>query len=261
MAAFPADWQIYDSDDFHTFGIPQEEANTDLGTMLCVQLRGDGRAADHYRIIIFGSGLIATTFSLATLFQLPNADSYQLLLECSAACLEPRLNMTTSAWTDVEEMLRSNTITLLDAAGAPVDNTELLAQLSSSCPKKQAVGASLRWAVAVADGGKLELQLQGLPLPAKFLTAEPILKSDNIPTIRIGAWPLHADLFDGTTHAGPVPTFFATDKAAALAAISANIAEAYEGDYDTLNHVSNTIVTPPRRQILSTVFTSRIGGG
>jgi len=50
---------------------------------------------------------------------------------------------------------------------------------------------------------------------------------DNIPTVRLGSWPLTAALFDGEVAAGPLPTLFGPDAETALAAITADPAKAH----------------------------------
>jgi hypothetical protein len=120
-------------------------------------------------------------------------------------------------------------INLLGPDDTPIDTSVLLPHLNSACNKKSAIGGSIRWAVAVADGGKLELQLQGLPLPAGMLASEPLMRADNVATIVLASHPLNADLFDGGSHAGPVPVLFAADKDMALVSLLANPDVAFEG--------------------------------
>ena len=83
--------------------------------------------------------------------------------------------------------------------------------------------------MAVADGGKLELQLQGLPLPARFLTSEVPYRGDNVHVIVLASIPLNADLFDGQLHAGPVPLLFSSHKEETLASLLANPQLAHAG--------------------------------
>ena len=70
-------------------------------------------------------------------------------------------------------------------------------------------GASIRWAVAAASSGGIELQLQSLPLPASLVNAKPLLLQDNIAVNVVKSWPMVADVFDGLNGlSGPVPTLF-----------------------------------------------------
>jgi hypothetical protein len=43
---------------------------------------------------------------------------------------------------------------------------------------------------------------------------------DNIPTVKLGSWPMNCQLFDGDTLAGPVPTLFSEDADATLGALN-----------------------------------------
>ena len=51
--------------------------------------------------------------------------------------------------------------------------------------------------------------------------------SDNIPTIRLAAWPLEGDFFDGDVAAGPVPTLFSQEPEVTSQAINDNTARAH----------------------------------
>jgi hypothetical protein len=71
--------------------------------------------------------------------------------------------------------------------------------------------------------------LQGLLLPARFLSGDVLLRADNVATVLLASVPLRADLFDGTTHAGPVPLLFASKKEEALECISKHPETMHEG--------------------------------
>ena len=58
--------------------------------------------------------------------------------------------------------------------------------------------------------------------------------SDNVPTLRLGSWPLNASLFDGEVAAGPCPILFAEDEEVALESLQADPGKAH---YD-LNRIS-----------------------
>ena len=50
---------------------------------------------------------------------------------------------------------------------------------------------------------------------------------DNVPTIRLAAWPLEGDFFDGDVAAGPVPTLFSQEPDTTSRAVIDNIAKAH----------------------------------
>ena len=235
MAAFPPDWQIYDNDQFSSFTIPAT-ADAGLGAALCIQIRPDGRATEHFKVVLFGGEFIQAAFPATILFNLPEAAGASFFFQCAPVDAAPRVDMTSTGWQDVEDMMRQRTLLVLDAKGDIVEAGSLHSRMTSNCAKKAAVGASIRWAVAVADGGKLELQLQGLPLPAKFLNSEVPYRKDNVHVIILASIPLNADLFDGVYHAGPVPLLFSSHKEETLASLLANPGLAHAGktvEYDT----------------------------
>ena len=51
--------------------------------------------------------------------------------------------------------------------------------------------------------------------------------SDNIPSVRLSAWPLQGDIFDGDIAAGPVPTLFSLEPEATVQNIIDNLAKAH----------------------------------
>jgi len=50
---------------------------------------------------------------------------------------------------------------------------------------------------------------------------------DNIPTIRLGAWPLNATMFEGEIAAGPCPLLFGEDEEASVTALAADLGKAH----------------------------------
>ena len=50
---------------------------------------------------------------------------------------------------------------------------------------------------------------------------------DNVPTVRLAAWPLQGDLFDGDVAAGPVPTLFSQEPETTSGNILNNLAKAH----------------------------------
>ena len=51
--------------------------------------------------------------------------------------------------------------------------------------------------------------------------------SDNLPIVKLGSWPLNAEMFDSDVMKGPIPTLFAEDPAQALEAIQSGIVRAH----------------------------------
>ena len=137
MAAFPPDWQIYDNDQFATFTIPAT-ADAGLGAALCIQIRPDGRATEHFKVTLFGRELIQAAFPATALFNLPEAAGLSLFFQCAPVEAAPRVDMTTTAWRDVHDMMRQCIVLILDVKGNLVDGDDLRSRIASDCIKKTA---------------------------------------------------------------------------------------------------------------------------
>jgi hypothetical protein len=66
-----------------------------------------------------------------------------------------------------------------------------------------------------------QFEIQGLPTPAAGIQKK-YFSGDNTVSVLLGAFPLNADLFDGTFASGFVPTFFSANPAAAQAHLDRN---------------------------------------
>ena len=51
--------------------------------------------------------------------------------------------------------------------------------------------------------------------------------SNNIPTVRLGTWPLNASMFNREVTAGPCPILFSTDSEAFTVALAADISKSH----------------------------------
>ena len=66
---------------------------------------------------------------------------------------------------------------------------------------------------------------------------------DNIPSVQLQTWDLNANLYDGATTAGPVPTLFSDDQQATIDALVADPAQAHK-DVVKINRYTNIYSTP-----------------
>jgi hypothetical protein len=64
----------------------------------------------HFRIVNFGSSLLTAEFEASLLLQFPAAFGMKLVLECGPIATLPRLDMTTSTWLDLEELLKAGKV-------------------------------------------------------------------------------------------------------------------------------------------------------
>jgi hypothetical protein len=190
-----------------------------LRAVVLIQIRPNGVVADHSRIHIFGSVNLDIYFVASDLFSFPEAEG--LLLH---TCSRPDgvgilLDRTTSAFMDVQAALQDRSLEIVNLDGVPVPAENFRKKLCSEGHEKNAVGGSIRWALAVWEGETV-LELQGLPMPLKFL--KPHHHTDNIPTIRLSHALIAMDMGDGNPYQGPLPILFSSDPDAAAAAIQAD---------------------------------------
>ncbi len=61
---------------------------------------------------------------------------------------------------------------------------------------------------------------------------------DNFPSVQLQTWDLNANLYDGATTAGPVPTLFSDDQQATIDALVADPAQAHK-DVVKINRYTN----------------------
>jgi len=121
---------------------------------------------------------------------------------------------------------RRRVLVTVDNAGNPIPADEFRARLAPAPGAAADVGASIRWAVTASPEMTLQLEMHYLPAPL-HIVLNLGLDIDNTPVVLLIAEPLAADLFDGTTHAGIVPLFFAPVVDAALLTVCGDPAFAH----------------------------------
>ncbi len=224
MSSFPLrDWQVQPSDEYELYSL---DSTPSLSVAVCAKIGSDGSFNGQYRIVVGGNILINFFIPIASLLPAISGISGSLHIAIQPSSASPRAGCATSGWADLETLLKSRDILLVDNSTALLDPAPLLAQLRSDCNEKEAVGASIRYAVTGTAEGNIALELQGLPLPAKFL--KPLHYNDNVATILLASQVAASDLFDGVTHSGPVPVFFGADPSTAAAALCDDPAKVYE---------------------------------
>ena len=172
----PDEWIIFPAADFLTASLrfPGE-----WGVEIMAQVRSNGRICDHWRVALGGSKVLEAIFPISCLLPAAtNLPPWELTYQQFPRDIVIRRNMLTSVWYDALNLLAAHEILIADEAGQPVDTQQVL-QAVKNLPAKQNTGASLRWALAVSNAFKLELQLQCLPSPANQLTGKPIFNRYN----------------------------------------------------------------------------------
>jgi len=114
---------------------------------------------------------------------------------------------------------RQGNAPVTDGEGQLVPVEYFLSQLnppsSSGATDKPHVGASIRWAVAADSEKSPRLEVQGLPAAPTFIQKK-YFNGDNAVSVLLGAFPLNADMFDGSWAQGLVPIFFSAKPQEAL---------------------------------------------
>jgi hypothetical protein len=199
MATFPDPAQTVEhNDSFLAFNLHMVDAP--LSAVVLVQIRPNGVVADHSRIHIFGNVTLDSYFAATELFSFPEAEGLYLYTSTRPDGINIIMDRTTSAFMDIQASLQDRTMEIVNSDGVPVAAENFRKKLCSEGHEKNAVGGCVRWAVAV-DDGQTVLELQGLPMPLKFL--KPHIHTDNIPTIRLSHVPLAMDMGDGHPYQGP----------------------------------------------------------
>jgi hypothetical protein len=223
MAQFPPDWELFAEEDYASFHRAPPN-NDEPGMNLLVPVNRAGRASGPFRINIFGQPFFSVRFALKqVMHNLPPAlVDVQAELLSSLDEITPPPNSTTTVWDDAEDKYKKRSLILTKPDGTAFPEGEFLSYLRSPSSDKSCLGASFRWAVAgcPATAG-VQLELQSLPSQARFLS-KPNLRGDNAVSVLLRAFVLNSDLFDGSTHAGPVPLLFSPDLTATSAALTAD---------------------------------------
>jgi hypothetical protein len=98
--------------------------------------------------------------------------------------------------------IKEKHVAVLMAGGGEDTGNQLLKALDRKAGRSHN-GSSYRWAVAVAESGDLQLELQVIP-------AKPQLLEDSAAVHVAKAWPITATYFNGSVGLrGPVPVLFA----------------------------------------------------
>ena len=85
--------------------------------------------------------------------------------------IEMKRNMTTSQWMDITELLAYKKAAVHDPEGSMLAHPAVMANLASL-----GTSSSLRFATVVGEDHLMQLHLQCLPAPAKYLMGKPALR-------------------------------------------------------------------------------------
>jgi hypothetical protein len=148
-----------------------------------------------------------------------------------------QLNSTATSWVDFRELVAAQDVDILDDKGE-LASEALLRAMDQHKAGKSPLGASWRWMAAVANNGlSLELQLQALLCSPANFGASPILRQDNVASIMLAKFGIHAVSFNGKQCVGPIPVMFSTnpEEAAELLADPATVHEYCQAGFVNLH--------------------------
>ena len=135
---------------------------------LLAQIRPNGRILNHFRVSLDGSKIQEISTPLSSLM-LATPDS-GLIFKYAVwpRDIEMKRNMTTSQWMDITELLAFKKAAVHDPEGSMLAHPAVMADLGTS--------SSLRFATVVGEDHLMQLHLQCLPAPAKYLMGKPALR-------------------------------------------------------------------------------------
>jgi hypothetical protein len=212
MSAFPPDWEVDELDDYDSYHLSASE-DEQLCAKLLLPLSSDYRATGAFRILVFGYGFFSVELPVRKLFTPTPAEfaGHFIVITFTVENLSPQANSVATAWVDVVDLLKDRSARMTDLDQKPVDHTAFVQHMTDAAAAKKAnLGASIRWALAVSKEGKMQFELQHLPVPPKLLNKQN-LKQDNAVSVLLLDILAKMYMFQDPLVAGPVPHLFAED--------------------------------------------------
>jgi hypothetical protein len=166
---FPTEWAVFQADEFET-AAPRCHGKAVMELM--IQARPNGRLLDHFCIATGGSEILEAKFQLTDVISNPELEGVTAFFQFWGRDANLRRNMTTSAWLDVYNMIKSNELKLETASGELIKAEKILniLDMMTGARWKSAV---IRTCAAAGLDGKMELELQALPLPLALVNGKP----------------------------------------------------------------------------------------
>jgi hypothetical protein len=203
-------FRIHKQDEFLRHYITTADEGVNLAVL--VEARATGRIEGHFRCHLFGNVVVLAVFQANRLLNMSEAEDILLRLDAYPAHMQPDYDSTATRWFDLQDALQDGSIITTDNYGNVIPATEFWAALRHDCPKKEAIGASFRWSLVVNSKKQVEVALQGLPCPQKYL--KPTLRQDNVATVRLAKVDIRCKMGDRAAWSGPIPILFSPDQAA-----------------------------------------------
>jgi hypothetical protein len=140
---------------------------------LFARVRNNGRMIDEFKCVLGGSEVIEADFSLGLLFEDPVVSEFSAKIQRWPRDIDLRKGLLSGRWEDFKWMVSCRDACILDKEGGGLTANDFLKACSNM---EEAEDAEVKWAVVLNDGGRLAIQLQGLPASAAMLNGKPSLK-------------------------------------------------------------------------------------
>jgi len=166
----PTGWEIFGAEDFET-AAPRVAGDAVMELM--AQIRPNGRVMDHWRVAIGGAKILEADFRLASICKSSVVSPYKLRFQTWPKDIRIRRNMTSTTWTDGLETLARREFAVTAKDDPDTDRTEELLAAIEKETEMAKKSFSFRYAVAIGEDKRLNLELQGLPGSVATLTSKP----------------------------------------------------------------------------------------
>jgi hypothetical protein len=155
---------------FHVDEPPTSSKHT---AELFATVRNNGRILDEFKCVLGGSEVVESDFSLGLIFENPVVAEFTARIQRWPRDIDLRKGLLSSTWQDFKKMVTNRDVCILDKEGGGLSANDFLKACSEM---EEAENAAIRWAIVLNDGGRLAIQLQGLPASASVLNGKPSLK-------------------------------------------------------------------------------------
>ncbi len=166
---FPAEWAVFQADEFDT-AAPRSHGKAVMELM--IQARPNRRLLDHFRIATGGSEILEARFQLTDIISNAELDGVTAQFQFRGRDANLHRNMTTSEWLDMYGLIKSNELKL-ETAGGELIKAEKVLSILDMMTGARLKSAVIRTCTTVGLDGKMELELQALPLPLAMVNGKP----------------------------------------------------------------------------------------
>jgi len=169
---FPCEWSVFPDVDFDN---ASPRGHGKMVMELFIQARPNGRLLDHFRVATGGSEILTATFKVTDLIDNENLHGLHARLQIWGRDLQLRRNMTTSAWLDFYDLVKSNEMQIFTVNGGKEKNVkaDVLIKILDGVSDTRFKSAVLRFCAAVGLDFKMEMELQGLPISLGAVSGKP----------------------------------------------------------------------------------------